>query len=182
MSSLHLMRLSDIIEILGEDKTNKFLANFHCSRDPDLKDYIQHKAISHEKRSISRTYVLVDENKGNQIVGYFSLALTSITISMESKVSNSLKKRMNIYNDKTTGYLIGQLCKNDGITEKLGKSMMDFSMNLIKEGMRTYGGKVICVDCKDNEKLIRWYESLGFTDIGMMNNRDFHRLAYVCDI
>lgn len=64
-------------------------------------------------------------------------------------------------------YLIGQLSKNSNITENAisGKMLIDFACDIIAASVEAVDGRYIMIECRDSEKLIRFYENNSFKEI-----------------
>ena len=71
------------------------------------------KAIEFEKRSRSRTYLVVDTDENNRIIAYISLAIIRIIIPNDTELSNKVIKQMDASEGSAISYLIGQLAKDD---------------------------------------------------------------------
>ena len=54
------------------------VTRFHCGT-PVLDTWLQTTARQHQRHGASRTFVLVDEADPTEIIGYFSLAIRSMT-------------------------------------------------------------------------------------------------------
>ncbi|MDR3282411.1 MAG: hypothetical protein LBS92_02230 [Candidatus Methanoplasma sp.] len=150
-----------------------YLDGFVCTRDPDLELFLRNKAVVFEKRDLSRTFLLVDDDK---IVGYMSLSITILEIKEDWPVSNQLKRSMNVSNNApTVAFLIGQLCKADGVSDKIGPDMIDLAMKMF-DGMRKVGGgRVVCVDCK--EGLLGFYNKNGFRVVSKPTEDGLYRMV-----
>lgn len=77
------------------------------------------------------------------------------------KISKELKKK--IANDKNasiaTGYLIGQLGKNDKCHEYIkGEEILHLAIELISDLHEKLAGRFVYVECEDHPKLISFYE------------------------
>ena len=102
---------------MGDTVIESYVANFYCSKDFDIEDFLKRKAVLFEKLGKSRTFLVVDEDF--DIIGYFSLALSILDIPQI--LSNRKRKDMDGLSAKRKGelvekipsILIGQLAKND---------------------------------------------------------------------
>lgn len=140
------------------------LSQFFCPKNEDVQEFIRSKAVEFEQRDLGRTYFIVDEQltlleQHIAILGYFTLAMKSIVFSPE--ISKELRKK--IANDKNalmaTGYLIGQLGKNDKYREYIkGEEILSVAMELISDLHERLGGRFVYVECEDHPKLISFYE------------------------
>lgn len=129
-----------------------------------MQEFIRSKAVEFEQRDLGRTYFIVDEQltlleQHIAILGYFTLAMKSIIFSPE--ISKELKRK--IANDKNalmaTGYLIGQLGKNDKYREYIkGEEILSVAMEVISDLHERLGGRFVYVECEDHPKLISFYE------------------------
>lgn len=140
------------------------LSQFFCPKNEDVQEFIRSKAVEFEQRDLGRTYFIVDEQltlleQHIAILGYFTLAMKSIIFSPE--ISKELKRK--IANDKNalmaTGYLIGQLGKNDKYREYIkGEEILSVAMEVISDLHERLGGRFVYVECEDHPKLISFYE------------------------
>lgn len=66
--------------------------------------------IFYEKKDRARTYLIVDSDDDHDtIVAYISLAITHIKVCEDTPLSKTIRKRMDLHNNMTNAYLIGQL-------------------------------------------------------------------------
>ena len=156
-----IVRLSPLIESEGESKVQEFLRTFKCSRDSDLEMFLHDRAIFYEKRDRARTYLIVDsDDEHDTIVAYISLAITHLTVCEDSPLSKTIRNRMDLHDNMTNAYLIGQLAKDDRVDEHIGHELIKMAINLIRPGFEMFGCRIICIDCK--KPLIEFYEREGF--------------------
>lgn len=74
--------LPEFIELVGSEEAARIsLAAFSVPRDPDVESFIHDKCIPYEKAKNARSFVLIDEE--SDVVGFFSLALNSITLPQD---------------------------------------------------------------------------------------------------
>ncbi|MDY5932747.1 MAG: hypothetical protein SPJ61_02095, partial [Eubacteriales bacterium] len=88
--------LREILSIENSDKTSlqEVFSSFKSFKgDEDIESFLQKKAIPNEEQNISRTYLIINDEKWEkneiQIDGYFSLALKVIKLG---DISNTKKK------------------------------------------------------------------------------------------
>ena len=157
--------LGEIIKTFCEDKGSldilkETLSNFCCSKNPDEENFLRDKAIDYERLNKARTYLLVDEN--DFIVGFFSLAFKSIDLQ---GVSKQKKKDLTAgeSNEATcSAYLIGHIAKDDRIKQSMGDRILEVAINLLLDAQKIVGGRIVYLDCKDEDKLIKLYERNNF--------------------
>jgi hypothetical protein len=133
---------------------------------------LKERSIPFEKAHKSRTYLILEKRsspeEGIAILAYISLALASFRIQKD--VSNSMRKRLNgiFMNDDVPCFLIGQLGKNDRYWDKIeGSELIDYAMNFLEKGHDLVGGRFVRVDCREDERLIRFYEENEFMRVQM---------------
>jgi hypothetical protein len=153
---------------------NGYLNDFICTRDSDLETFLRNKAVEFEMRDLSRTFLFVKID--GKIAGYVSLATTVLEIKEDWTISKQLKKRMNITKDNpTVAFLIGQLCKADHTSEKIGPDMIGFAMKKFDDMRKIGGGRVVCVDCR--KELMKFYEKNGFRVISKPMEDGLYRMV-----
>jgi predicted GNAT family N-acyltransferase len=68
--------------------------------------------------------------------------------------------------DSLNVYLIGQLAKNDNYKDQVtGAELLNYAIPLIKNCMKIIGGRVVLVECKNQEKLVDFYKKQDFTKL-----------------
>jgi hypothetical protein len=160
---------------LLEDK----LREFSCAMDSDVETFIRSKAIDYEKAGYSRTFIYEAKDKGvASIAAYFTVAITSVSFadvsrSRKSKVLGGYPGRDSL--DHFAGLLIAQLARADGVSKEVitGQQLIENAEEVIEQGRRFLGGKVIYLDCK--EPLVEFYENNGYV---LINNEPHSRGLY----
>ena len=104
--------------------------------------------------------MLVDTDDEDRIIGYVTLALTKITVSDRTELAKGIVRRMDLNDNETVGYLIGQMAKDDSVFKSIGGKMLSFAQNMLYVSYRQNGGRAICIDCK--EPMIEYYRKEGF--------------------
>ena len=133
---------------------------------------MKERSIPFEKAHKGRTYLILEKRSSPDeavaILAFISLALT--TFRMQKEVSNSMRKRLNgiFMNDDVPCFLIGQLGKNDRYWDRIeGSELIDYAMNFLERGHDLVGGRFVRVDCRNDERLIGFYEENGFMRVQM---------------
>jgi len=146
--------------------------------EPEEEDYLMNRSVKHDIDSISRTYLLIENDVGGPSVkGYFTLAVKCLSIKENKDIQDEIKNRMNIDRGTAQAYLLGQLAKADGAEKGLGKEMMELAIKIFKEGHNMFGCRVIRLDCKDG--LLKYYEKNGFTPIGKSKDGTLNQMIMV---
>ena len=147
-----------MIESYDEEFVLNLCQTFKCSINKDLEDFIadKRKAISFEKRSITKTYLYLSLDK--EIVAYFSISLNilktnTLSKSIIKKIDGIDKNRKEI-----ACFLIAQLGKSDKCVYNIGSYILSDSIDTIKEASNIIGGRVIVLDAINHPKVIDFYE------------------------
>lgn len=157
-----ILSLREVIDSFPDDslyKPSDLLTRFNCRLNADEEDFLREKAITYEERNKARTFLLTNE-KG--IRAYFTLAFKSIDLK---KVSNNLKKALTAGESDADSYpvfLIGHIAKDDSVLEHIGDDILQSALDLLLEAQKIIGGRLVYLDCKDEEKLKQFYERNGF--------------------
>lgn len=172
-----VVNLNYIISELGEEKSKQILSNFCCPKNKDVEDFIKLKSIEFLKQGLAGIHLvfsIIDDNLS--LLGYFALSNKIISISSKS-LSNTLKKRISkfaTYDKETNTYilssiLIGQLGKNynNGLNEYIkGDELLKIACDKVRETQMDVGGKIVYLECEENEYLMNFYKNNGFISFG----------------
>lgn len=173
-----LIPLQTLIKQLGEDKgfLQSVLSSFACEQDADIELFLHNKSVEFENISKSRTYFVCNQEKMEigeiSILGYFALSLKVLILPNEMSVR--ARKEIDGFSGKIHGvpireipcFLIGQLSKNSNITEGQisGKMLLEEAFAVIYSAMSAVGGRYVMVECRDNDKLLKFYKDNGFEE------------------
>lgn len=194
MAGFEIANLDDMLEIIGEDTTKAILANYSCPMNPDIEDFLQHKAIDFSRQALARTHLVFAEYRGERVlVGYFALAQKTFFIPRKRSLSKNLRKRIAKFAQKTEGSdvyeipapLIAQLGKNytDGYDALIsGDELLTIACNKIRDAQSIIGGKIAYLECSDHPSLIRFYERNGFIEFDrrQIDRREMDMLHTSC--
>jgi hypothetical protein len=159
-----VVKLNTVIEEINNDELlKKRLAEFTCTQDKDVQNFLANDAVRNEKTGETATYIdLVRNDEGKIFLkGYFAIALKVFELN-EDIVKSQLKKITHgRINTKTIpAYLIGQLGKCDNAEKGYGVTLLREALKIIKEAKERVGGSFLYVDCKD--ALVNYYLGQGF--------------------
>lgn len=175
-----------LIKALNSQSTRQdvelLLNNFFCSLDGDIEMFLRDKAISFEELSKARTYLVIDgeqvdnpdvQLKDLRILGYFALALK--VLSIPDDYSNRKRKELDGLSAKLLGevikdipcYLIGQLARNDEVSNKelTGKQLLEMAFSVIQTSVDAVGGRIVMIECRDRDNLVAFYQDNDFVAI-----------------
>ena len=149
----------------GECDFYSMVKDFSCQLNPDVENFLTHTAITNQRIGISRTSLVYS---GKSLVGYFALALQ--VLDLDRITSKSLRKKITGFKRENkldaAVYLIGQMGKNfhNGANKLIsGQELFLLAMQDILKAQQTVGGRIVVVECKNDDKLRKFYEeTLGF--------------------
>jgi len=182
-----------------EEVKNEILPLFFChSRDEkdetgkskmhECEKFLKEDAVEFERRSVSRTYLLVDEEALEKedkinIIAYYTLSMKSLNLGEDvgttkrSKLSGGMKEASTV-----VAYLIGQLAKNDTYSSETNMTeILEFALSTIQEAYKIVGGRCVLVECKPSEGLTSLYENNGFKKLQKSQEND-GLVQYFCYI
>ena len=149
-----IINLIDIYDNIGIEETKKLLKTYKCSLNKDVEYFLHHTAIQFSKQDISRTFLIMESYKQqNVIAGYFSISNKTTVIKKSMFPSKTKRKtilRYAKYSEEDKGYvvtlpLIGQIGKNCEYDNLInGDILLKMALDKIKEIQNNIGRK-ICI-------------------------------------
>lgn len=145
--------------------------NFDCGVEA-LNNYLKLMANQHSIKDNSRTYLLEDSKNANQIIGFYTLTMVSIDLSLLPK--NLQKKHHNNY----SAGLIARLAVDKRYAKKgFGAWLLVEALKKLLMASDTVGFPMIVVDAKEGSST--FYEQFGFTPFIDEENKLFISVADV---
>jgi hypothetical protein len=168
-----------------EDTVNGILRSFISREDSngqphEVQDFLHRNAITFEKAHFSRTYLMMETIAGHsQLSGYFTIANKNLTISRDHFLSLPKPLRRHLmstrYNSQDenniiSGLLIGQIGINFNpqvrSTSTLnGDTLLESALLAIYESHDVSGGRIVYLECEDNDQLKAFYTRNNFSEI-----------------
>lgn len=137
-----------------------------------LNNYLKLMANQHSIKDNSRTYLLEDSKNANQIIGFYTLTMVSIDLSLLPK--NLQKKHHNNY----SAGLIARLAVDKRYAKKgFGAWLLVDALKKLLMASDTVGFPMIVVDAKEGSST--FYEQFGFTPFIDEENKLFISVADV---
>lgn len=153
--------------ITRPDLWNKFRDDFNCPKNPDVENFIKNTAERYDKYDNSKTHLILDaDNLQNGILAYYTLSSKEIILSNDLFISKT--KIGNLHGiSRTTkslkGFLLGQIGKNHFLGNPINlESIFEEIYTMVNESRKNVGGRLLFLECEDNEKLINLYKNNGF--------------------
>lgn len=154
------------MRILPLDKTVHNRSKFDCG-EPALNNYLKQVSGQHDKKDLSRTYVLISSQNESQIKGYYSLALCKVDLS-ELPAEQAKKFPTEIYCT-----LIGRLAVNTQHQgQGFGSSLLIDAIKNAVDSSSLVPTPMIVVNAK-NDRVREWYKEFGFTEFPSEPNKLF---------
>lgn len=111
-------------------------------------------------------------------MAYFTLTFKDVAI--HPGTSKNRLKKLKAKNNAVSTYLIGQLGKNKSIPDNpinLEEILSDVFV-VIKKAQDLIGGRVVILECENNERLIKLYEKQNFQTLAILNDpEEEHQLV-----
>lgn len=146
------MKLS-IIALEAAHEVNQF----SCGNS-ELDKYLKETARQHQRKKISKTYVLVDEEHPQIIIGFYTIAIRRMT-PIGDMPTHLVKRLPNAIPGLTLARLaVSKTYQRQGYGELLLVSAMD-KAKIVAENV---GGYALFVDAK-NSDAASFYHKYGFT-------------------
>lgn len=176
MDGYRQIPLTQYLSAMREDSTqsdNSLIPPFSCPLNPDIEDFLKHKAAEFDRQSISRTFLVFASYKDVPVlVGYYTLA-NKVIVIRQRNVSSRMWKRVQKFGsvsaeNKTcciSAPLIGQLGKNfeNGYNTLItGSELLQMAIDQIRITQNILGGKIIYLECEDDPHLIEFYNKNQF--------------------
>jgi len=151
------------------------LSKFSCKRDADVESFLKEKAIIHEKKNVSRTYLIFSKEL-KELVAYFTVAISNMDAS-SLECSKGMEHNMNIKKGFAQCYLLGQVGKCDKAPKGLGKFAIGHAVNRIMSANLNVGCRLMRVDCRN--ALRTYYEENGFTFARRNKDNDLMQMVRI---
>lgn len=135
------------------------LSGFDCG-SPALNAWLKTTAGQHQKKLISKTWVLIDDQAAETIVGFFTLAIRPMTPrdAMPEKIAKRLPGTI-------PGYTLARLAvSNEHQGKGLGALLLMEAMQRVRVAASAAGGVALFVDAKD-ATAAQFYRHYGFTPL-----------------
>ena len=131
-------------------------ADFDCGI-PELNNYLARYATQDRRRNLSQVYVLVDTDKPDEVLGYYTLSAAHIEINQISEQEQHRLPHYPIPCFRMGRFAVRQ--KNQG--QGIGKHLMGCAVDRCLRARQEVAAYALVVDAKDT-KAKSFYEHFGF--------------------
>jgi GNAT superfamily N-acetyltransferase len=153
------------------DKNRHDRQQFNCGVEA-LNNYLKAMASQQLQKDNTRTFVLEDEAKPERIIGYYSLAMTRISLV---ELPDKLQKK---HTNTSAGGLIARLAVDKRYAKQgYGEWLLVDALKRLLTASDAVAFPVVIVDAKDGA--IDFYKKFGFTNFQDSANKLFITIADV---
>ena len=132
------------------------LNSFNCG-NAALNAWLQNTSRQHQKKNISRTFVLTQDESPATILGYYALAIRGLTMS--EALPQNMKKSLPL---KVPAMTLARLAVSIEEQRKgHGERLLLDALEQVKHASRLIGGSFLFVDAKDTQSA-GFYARYGF--------------------
>ncbi len=147
------------------DKKRHNRKGFDCGIEP-LNNYLKLIANQHSLRDNSRTYVLEDEKDSQCIIGFYTLSMVSVDMSL---LPTNLRKK---YQGNNTAGLIARLAVDKRYAKQgFGSWLLVDALKKLLHASDAVAFPMVIVDAKDGAS--SFYEAFGFSSFSDEKNKLF---------
>lgn len=163
------------MQFLPSEELSLSLLSFRNTKNHEIQEFLQSKAIMYENRRICSTYIVADADALKHhilnIEGYFTLSHK--VLELDSSLSNQKRKKLfhgfNKSSNAIPVVLIGQLGKyiddqNKKYGHVTGTELLDEAFSIIYQVSKKIVCTCIMLECEeaDNLRLHQFYQDYGF--------------------
>ena len=137
---------------------------FECPLNKDVETFLKNSAVDFARKHQAVSY-LVFSQKNGAFLGYFSLAIKTISVKVQN-VSRTVQRKLSRMSTldgeeyNIPAYLIAQLGKNfqQGLNDTItGNELLSLAMEQISFLQHRVGGVLCVLECENKEKLLNLY-------------------------
>lgn len=170
MTDLAVISALDAIALNGEEGTRDMLREFSCAKNPAVQRFVRDSAVDFARQGISMTHLVYSRNADSALLGFFALTYKILRVP-GGALSRTAERRIAKFaeRDAATGAymlpapLIAQLGKNDLPGGSLaGRELLALAEARLRAVMADVGGRAVYLECEDEPKLMRFYETCGY--------------------
>ena len=182
--SYFVLNIKEYLDTPAEKDLSAFKDQFQCPLNKDIEVFLKHSAAIFAQKHQAVSYLVFSQKNGS-LLGYFSLAIKTISVRAEniSKTIQRKLSRMSVLNDdgeyNIPAYLIAQLGKNfqTGLNDSItGKDLLTLAMEQIFLIQYKVGGILCVLECENNKKLLDFYcEQNHFVQFGTRNTKSTNK-------
>lgn len=176
---MQVISLSSLIEATqDETEIYQYLSSFQSKKNEDVETFLHSNAIPNERRALTRTSLVVDDENNEEIIGYFTLLVKPFEITDE--VSKELRRKLTGNKSSTVfnAILIAQLGRSDCYKGEIsGDVILNFALENCEMIYDLSGLRIVCIEYDDIPYLNDFYLENQFKILQINCNRKI--LSYI---
>jgi ribosomal protein S18 acetylase RimI-like enzyme len=150
------------------------IAAFSCG-DAAIDRFLHSQALSEQTLGLSSVMLAIGGDDNRSVIGYFTLSPLSIPLDVRLLTALGLPKDKIPY-PQVGGYLLGRLGVHTAYQRQgIGEALVAIAVEHARRGRAGAGGVYLAVDAK-TDRLVGWYERLGFRRLALGRHRLVIRL------
>jgi len=153
------------------DKKGHDRKSFDCGIDA-LNNYLRMMANQQDKKDNTRTFVLEDINKPKSIIGYYTLTMTSLDLSI---LPEQLQKKHS--NAQSAGLIARLAVDQQYFQQGYGEWLLIDALKKLLLASETVAFPLVIVDAK--EGAVEFYKKFGFIDFLDMPNKLYMTISSI---
>lgn len=161
---------------------NKIISNFSCEYNREIETFLKKDSVEFAKKKTAMTFLIFDDNI--KLLGYFTLALKSVSISTNA-ISINTSKWLKQYvkpDDKNNFnvplYLIAQFGKNYCNKTTCGKDLFVEAEKIIYNVQKSVGGIILMAEWTEKDILLDFYINK-FNYVKYSERTDSNNIKYI---
>lgn len=154
-----ICHLSKCINRYTRYRVNRMVREFEPLDGPDSDDYLATRAVADEKNQRSRTYLAILKRTG-AVIGYFTLALGSLVVPEDNRMSPSMKSMIRVDSGIAQSFLLEHVSRSKGTPKGFGSDLVDVAIAHVLQANAEVGCAMLRLECE--EGLVDYYTEKGF--------------------
>ncbi len=157
-----------MLEEQALDANNHDRSTFHCGK-PALDEYLRKYAVQQSAKGLSSVFVLVDDAKPSEILGFYTLSAAQIDVI---QLIDAMRKKTPRY--PIPCFRMGRLARSLAHSEAgIGELLVGLAVDRCRQARAQVGAYALLVDAKNNDAQA-FYQHYGF-----MECLDSHMTLYL---
>lgn len=177
--SLTVASVCDMVDEVGEAEVRAILQEFTCPLNEGVQNYVRRNAVSFALQGVAPAFLVgqapASPDETFRLDGFFALAAKVLTLDHVSRLSGTLTKRLARFGTRDERRdtltlampLVAQLGRNYAREAGMsGHELLELACQRVVQAQRVLGGRMVFVEVEDNAKLLEFYSSSSFVEVG----------------
>lgn len=154
-----ICRLSRCINKYTKYRVNRLVNEFEPLNGQAPDDYLATRAVADERSQRCRTY-LATLNRTGAVIGYFTLAVGSLVVPEDNRMSPSMKSMIRVDSGIAQSFLLEHVSRSKGTPKGFGSDLVDVAIAHVLQANAEVGCAMLRLECE--EGLVDYYAEKGF--------------------